>query len=148
MALPKRRRTMEGRPVERARKTPLVLVADDDQDLLDLVVFRLERSGIEVMAAADGEQALALVHERVPDCAVLDIVMPKLDGIQVVKRLRSEEATKQVPILLLTARTRESDVVSGLEAGADDYVKKPFSPLELLARVRKLLELREHAAAR
>jgi DNA-binding response OmpR family regulator len=119
--------------------TPLVLVADDDADILALVKFRLERAGYAVLAASDGEEALRLATEQSPDLAVLDVMMPKLDGYEVTSRLRQREETRDVPVILLTARVQEADVARGFEAGADDYVKKPFSPQELGARVQAIL---------
>jgi DNA-binding response OmpR family regulator len=118
---------------------PLVLVADDDDDIRALIVFRLERAGYEVLPAADGETALQLATERRPDLAVLDVMMPKLDGYEVTQRLRAQEETSRMPVILLTARAQEADVARGLEAGADDYIKKPFSPQELGARVQAIL---------
>jgi DNA-binding response OmpR family regulator len=117
----------------------LVLVADDDPDILSLVGFRLERAGYDVLPARDGEEALALALERHPDLAVLDVMMPKLDGYEVTRRLRDNAATSRMPVILLTARVQESDITRGFEAGADDYIKKPFSPQELRARVQAIL---------
>ena len=122
---------------EGARK--LVLVADDDPDILDLVTFRLDRAGYEVVQARDGQEALDAALERTPDLCVLDVMMPRLDGYEVTRRLRQESATRSVPIILLTARAQEADVQRGFESGATDYVKKPFSPQELRARVEALL---------
>lgn len=119
--------------------TPLVLVADDDPDILTLVGFRLERAGYEVLPARDGEEALALALERQPDLAILDVMMPKLDGYEVTQRLRDDPATSGMPVILLTARVQEEDITRGFEAGADDYIKKPFSPQELRARVQAIL---------
>jgi DNA-binding response OmpR family regulator len=124
--------------VTESRK-PLVLVADDDQDILSLVALRLERSGYDVVAAGDGQQALTAALERGPDLAVLDVTMPKLDGYQVTERLRDDERTRHMPVILLTARVQESDIARGIEAGADDYVKKPFSTQELRDRVQAVL---------
>jgi DNA-binding response OmpR family regulator len=118
---------------------PLVLVADDDPDILALVGFRLERAGYEVLAARDGEEALTLALERQPDLAILDVMMPKLDGYEVTQRLRDNAATNGMPVILLTARVQEADITRGFEAGADDYIKKPFSPQELRARVQAIL---------
>ncbi len=116
----------------------VVLVADDDKDILALVAFRLERSGYEVVTAADGEEALELARSRTPDLAILDVMMPKLTGYEVTQRLRTEPATSRVPVILLTARVQEGDVARGFEAGADDYVTKPFSPRELAARIQAM----------
>ena len=118
---------------------PLVLVADDDPDILELVAFRLERAGCDVLKATDGEEALRLVEERHPDLAVLDVMMPKLTGYEVTNRIRKNDATKKIPVILLTARVQEADVAHGFEVGADDYLKKPFSPQELRARVQAVL---------
>ena len=118
---------------------PVVLVADDDDDIRDLVAFRLDRAGYEVLRAGDGQQALDLAREHNPDLAVLDVMMPKLTGYDVTRELRSDAATSRIPVILLTARVQEADVARGFEAGADDYVKKPFSPQELKARVQAVL---------
>jgi DNA-binding response OmpR family regulator len=120
-------------------RRPLVLVADDDPDILSLVKLRLERSGYDVVSAGDGEQALETAMARAPDLALLDVMMPKLDGYEVTARLRQEEATRHLPVILLTARVQESDIARGVEAGADDYVKKPFSTHELRDRVQAVL---------
>ena len=118
---------------------PLVLVADDDDDIRQLVTFRLERAGYDVVGACDGEEALRLAIERQPDLAVLDVMMPKLTGYDVTQRLRASDETKRIPVILLTARVQEADVARGFEVGADDYMKKPFSPQELRARVQAIL---------
>jgi DNA-binding response OmpR family regulator len=118
---------------------PVILAADDDEDILQLGVFRLERSGYEVLQARDGAEAVQLALDRTPDLAVLDVMMPKMDGFEVVRRLRAEEATKRMPIIMLTARAQDADVEAGFDAGADDYLRKPFSPQELRARVQAML---------
>jgi DNA-binding response OmpR family regulator len=118
---------------------PLVLVADDDPDILALVRFRLERDGYEVLSAPDGETALDLALARTPDLALLDVMMPRLDGYEVTRRLREHGPTATIPIILLTARVQEPDVERGFEAGADDYVTKPFSPQALGERVQAAL---------
>ena len=125
--------------VQEPNGKPLVLVADDDPDILALVTFRLERAGYDVVAASDGEQALQLALDHPPDLAVLDVMMPKLDGYEVTTRLRQDERTRRMPIILLTARVQEADIARGFEVGADDYVRKPFSPQELGARVQAIL---------
>jgi DNA-binding response OmpR family regulator len=121
------------------RERPVVLVADDDPDILQLVAFRLERAGYEVVQATDGEEALRAATELEPDLAVLDVMMPKLTGYDVTRRIRESDATKRMPVILLTARVQEADVARGFEAGADDYLRKPFSPQELGARVQAIL---------
>jgi DNA-binding response OmpR family regulator len=127
-------------PDEQANlKTPIVLVADDDEDILELVTFRLERSGYTVVQARDGEEAWNLAQAQPPDLAVLDVMMPKLDGFELTRRMRAKPETERVPIILLTARAQDADVQQGFDAGADDYLRKPFSPQELRARVQAIL---------
>ena len=121
------------------RAQPTVLAADDDEDVLELIVFRLERSGYTVLQARDGVEALELARSSRPDLAVLDVMMPKLDGFEVTRRLREDDATTKMPIILLTARSQEADVQRGFDVGADDYIRKPFSPQELGARVQAIL---------
>jgi DNA-binding response OmpR family regulator len=118
---------------------PLVVVADDDDDILLLVTTRLRRDGFDVVSARNGTDALALVRERRPAVAVLDIGMPGLDGLEVLEQIRADDELGDVRVLLLTAKAQESDVRRGYEAGADAYVRKPFSPTELSARVRELV---------
>jgi DNA-binding response OmpR family regulator len=118
---------------------PLVLVADDDEDILLLVTTRLRRDGFDIVSARSGDEALALVRERRPALAVLDIGMPGLDGVQVLERIRADDDLRAMLVVLLTAKAQESDVRRGFDAGADAYVKKPFSPADLSARVRELL---------
>lgn len=120
---------------------PLVLVADDDEDILQLVVLRLGRSGYDVISATDGEAAVELAQARRPDLVVVDVAMPRLDGLEITRILRARDETASIPILLLTARTRDVDVELGLSAGADDYVTKPFSPELLAQRVATLLQI-------
>jgi DNA-binding response OmpR family regulator len=119
-----------------------VLVADDDEDILQLVSFRLERAEYTVVTAADGQQALAAARQHQPDLAVLDVMMPGLNGYEVTRQLRADAATAQIPVILLTARVQEADVSRGFEAGADDYLRKPFSPQELRSRVQAILARR------
>ena len=119
---------------------PRVLVADDDNDILLLVTTRLRRDGFEVTAARDGDEALALARAERPRVAVLDIGMPGLDGLEVLAAIRADEQLRDVRVLLLTAKAQESDVRLVYAAGADAYVRKPFSPSELSMRVRKLIE--------
>ena len=124
-------------PVPNGR--PLVLVADDDEDILTLVAFRLERAGCEIVKARTGDEALRIALEQVPDLAVLDVMMPGLDGYEVTRELRRTESTNLMPVILLTARAQESDVARGMAAGADDYVRKPFDARDLRERVERLL---------
>ena len=118
---------------------PVILVADDDEDILTLVSVSLELAGYEVITARDGDEALRLAVEFLPDLAVLDVMMPGLNGFDVTRELRRREGTMETPVILLTALAQESDVARGLAAGADDYVKKPFDAGDLRARVRRLL---------
>ncbi|WP_309504805.1 MULTISPECIES: response regulator transcription factor [Nocardioides] len=122
-----------------AAAVPVIVAADDDQDILRLIAFRLERSGYRVVIAHDGEEALNAVREHVPALAVLDVRMPKMDGYEVTRAIRADEATRDIPVILLTARVQDADVQRGFEAGADDYVRKPFSPQELRSRVQAIL---------
>ena len=111
--------------------TSTVLVADDDDDILSLVRYVLEATGYEVVAAHDGAQALELALERRPALAVLDVMMPQLDGLEVTRRLRATQGFEELPIILLTARVADADVQDGLRAGATEYLRKPFSPQDL-----------------
>ena len=113
-----------------------VLVIDDERDLVNLVRYNLESEGFEVLGALDGESGLKLAMTRSPDLILLDRMMPGPDGVEVCRRLRREERTAHVPVIMLTARVEEEERVRGLDAGADDYVTKPFSVKELMARVR------------
>jgi DNA-binding response OmpR family regulator len=118
---------------------PVILVADDDEDILLLVTTRLRRDGHEVVSASRGDDALALARDLKPALAVLDVGMPGLDGLEVLTEIRADESLAATRVLLLTAKAQESDVRRGFDVGADAYVKKPFSPAELSARVRDLL---------
>jgi CheY-like chemotaxis protein len=120
-------------------KQARVLVADDDEDILTLVKAVLERAGHEVIAVQDGAQALASLQSQEPDLAVLDISMPELDGLEVLRRVRDDHGIRALPVILLTAKAQEADVERGYAAGASAYVKKPFSPRELAERVESLL---------
>jgi two-component system response regulator MtrA len=117
----------------------LILVADDDEDILALVTAVLERSGHEVVTVADGAEALATVRTRKPDLAVLDITMPRVDGLEVLRRLRADAETAALPVVLLSAQAQEADIERGFVTGASAYIKKPFSPRELATRVAQLL---------
>ena len=118
---------------------PLILIADDDPDILALVSFRLERAGYAVVQALNGAEAVQVALARRPDLAVLDVMMPRIDGYEATRQLRQHEETSRMPIILLTARVQEEDIARGFDAGADDYVKKPFSPQELGSRVQAVL---------
>jgi two-component system phosphate regulon response regulator PhoB len=120
-------------------KAPHVLVVEDEAALADLLRYNLEKEGYQVSVAADGEEALVVADENNPDLIVLDWMLPKAPGIEVCRRLRARQATRNTPIVMLTARSEESDRVRGLDMGADDYVTKPFSMGELLARLRAVM---------
>jgi DNA-binding response OmpR family regulator len=117
----------------------VVLVADDDADIRDLVAFKLEQADFEVISVEDGQTALEQARSRNPTLAVLDVSMPGLSGIDVCRMLRADPATAGMLIIMLTARVQEQDVEGGFDAGADDYVTKPFSPRELVSRIQALL---------
>jgi CheY-like chemotaxis protein len=119
---------------------PVVVVAEDDEDILRLVATRLERDGYEVVQTRDGAQALGAVRERQPDLALLDISMPALDGLEVLARIRGDEQLAGIRVVLLTAMAQEQDVRRAFEAGADGYVRKPFSLAELSAKVAELID--------
>lgn len=116
-----------------------ILVVDDEKDLVDLVCYNLEKAGFRTLRAYDGEAALRKAQTEGPDAVVLDLMLPLMDGWELLKRLRADPRHQKLPVLMLTARGEETDKVLGLELGADDYLTKPFSPRELVARVRALL---------
>jgi CheY-like chemotaxis protein len=118
---------------------PVVLVADDDEDILALVGLRLERAGCEVLAARDGVEALEAVDTRTPDIAVVDVMMPRMGGHELVRRLRARAATRSIPILVLTAVVHDRVADASAAAGADAHMRKPFSPRELVARLDELV---------
>lgn len=118
---------------------PFIVIAEDEAAVSELLRYNLESEGYETAIAADGEEALLLVDERMPDLMLLDWMLPKISGIEVCRRIRSRQETANLPIIMLTARTEESDRVRGLQTGADDYVSKPFSTNELMARVQAVL---------
>ena len=116
-----------------------IVVADDDLDILDLVVFKLTQAGFETVAVTDGEAALAAIEANPPRLAILDITMPGMSGIEVLRQVRANESIADLDVILLTARARDSDVDTGFATGASDYVIKPFSPKELMQRVNAVL---------
>ncbi|WP_414473587.1 adenylate/guanylate cyclase domain-containing protein [Microvirga sp. M2] len=124
------------------REHPLILVVDDIEENIEIVRVRLEAQGYEIATATSGHAALEQVETLRPDLILLDIMMPGMDGIEVTKRLKSDEAFRAVPIILLTAKSSIKDVVAGLDAGGDDYLTKPFEPATLVARVRSLLRIK------
>jgi two-component system phosphate regulon response regulator PhoB len=132
------------------QKSEKVVVIEDEADILELIEYNLRREGYKVLSAKDGVEGLQRVRQEAPDLVLLDLMLPKLDGIEVCRRLKGDPLTRGIPIVMVTAKGEESDVVLGLGVGADDYVGKPFSPKELLARVRAVLRrgpLREDSGA-
>jgi CheY-like chemotaxis protein len=120
-------------------RRPLALIADDDADILMLISLTLERDGYEVVTAKNGLAALQSASDRVPHLVVLDLMMPGIDGCEVTRRLRAQEATRDVPIMIVTAFAEESQAAKALAAGADAYLRKPFAPRDLLAKTASLL---------
>jgi DNA-binding response OmpR family regulator len=128
-------------------KRRLIVVIEDEPDIRENLRFNLEREGFEVACAEDGESGLALVRREQPDLVLLDLLLPRLDGMEVCRVLKSDEATRDLPIIMVTAKGDETDIVLGLGLGADDYATKPFSPRELVARVRAVLRRAEKRQA-
>jgi diguanylate cyclase (GGDEF)-like protein len=116
-----------------------ILIADDDAAIVRLIELNLQLEGFEVLTAFDGEEALAIIHDRMPSLVLLDVMMPKLDGYEVCERIRADGRTRHMSVIMLTAKSLSADKIVGLTAGADDYVLKPFDPMELVARVRSTL---------
>ena len=121
---------------------PKILVVDDEPDALELISYNLKAAGFDVVTADDGEEALKKARANIPALILLDVMLPEVDGLEVCKTLRRDPATSAIPIIMLTAKAAEIDRVLGLELGADDYVTKPFSPRELVLRVKALLRRR------
>ena len=119
-----------------------ILIVDDEEDILELLKYNLSREGYKVSCAASGEETLRAVRSGIPDLIVLDLMLPGIDGLDVARQLKNDPKTRDVPIVMLTAKGEEADIVTGLELGADDYITKPFSPRVLLARVRAVLRRR------
>jgi len=131
---------LERTPMRPAAATrPYALIVEDEPALVELIRYNLIKEGYEVSTAQDGEEALLLIEERQPDIVLLDWMLPKLAGIEVARRLRSKSTTRNLPIIMLTARAEESDRIRGLDIGADDYMTKPFSMSELTARIRAVM---------
>jgi two-component system alkaline phosphatase synthesis response regulator PhoP len=126
--------------------TERVLVVDDEEDLLELMRYNLGKEGYQVRCVATGESAIQEAKSYLPDLVLLDLMLPAVDGLAVCKILKSDPLTQHIPIVMVTAKTEEADVVTGLELGADDYITKPFSPRVLLARVRAVLRRKAKAS--
>jgi len=120
-----------------------ILVVDDEEDILELVRHNLAREGYQVVCAATGEKAVDQARKEKPDLVVLDLMLPGIDGLQVARMLKDEVRTRHIPIVMLTAKGEEADIVAGLELGADDYITKPFSPRVLIARIRAVIRRHE-----
>ena len=127
--------------------TPLILIVEDEEPLAEMLSYNLDKSGFRTMVAVTGEEALQKVDMELPDLAVVDWMLPERSGIEVCRVLRARDVTRKLPIIMLTARGEEGDRVLGLEAGADDYVVKPYSPRELIARINALLRRSEVQSA-
>ena len=122
-----------------------ILVIEDEEDILELIKYNLSKEGFQVIGKTTGEDGIEHAEAKIPDLVVLDLMLPGLDGLEVCKYLKRDAKTQQVPIIMLTAKGEEADVVAGLELGADDYITKPFSPRVLLARIRAVLRRRSAA---
>ncbi len=116
-----------------------ILVVEDDRDISELITYNLEREGYEIACLYDGSQAVDFVTQRKPELIILDLMLPEVDGIEICHQLKSDAATKHIPIVMLTAKSEEADVVVGLQMGADDYISKPFSPKVLVARIKAVI---------
>jgi two-component system, OmpR family, alkaline phosphatase synthesis response regulator PhoP len=125
---------------------PKVLVVDDEEDIRELVELNLSREGYTILSCQTGEQALAQAGKELPDAIILDLMLPGIDGLEVCRRLKADSRTRQIAVIMLTAKGEESDIVTGLELGADDYVTKPFNGKVLAARVRRLLRKQQGEA--
>lgn len=123
-----------------------ILVVDDELDIQELVRYNLQKEGFSVHTVGTGEKALAAAEELRPAAIVLDLMLPGIDGVQVCNRLKSQESTQDIPVIMLTAKSEEADMVAGLETGADDYITKPFSPKVLVARLKAVMRRTEAAA--
>ena len=123
-----------------------ILIIEDDPDIVELLQYNLEREGHRVLSSKNGEEGLSRARARKPDLVLLDLMLPGMDGLEVCRRLKQHDSTREIPVIMITAKGEESDVVIGLELGADDYVTKPFSPREVVARVRAVLR-RAHGDA-
>ena len=120
-------------------KKSKIVVIEDEVDILEVINYNLSKEGFDVCSALDGEEGLALIKKEVPDLVLLDLMLPGLDGIEICRKLKTDYSTRSIPIIMVTAKGEESDIVLGLGMGADDYMVKPFRPRELMARIRSVL---------
>ncbi|WP_457553689.1 response regulator [Desulfobacula sp.] len=120
-----------------------ILVVDDEPDILELITYNLKNEGYRVLTAQSGEQAIKMVKQSHPDLMILDLMLPGINGLEVTKILKNDEQTREMPIVMVTAKGEETDIVTGLELGANDYISKPFSPKILVARIRAILRRRK-----
>ena len=123
-----------------------ILVVDDEKNIVEAITYNLEKAGFRTLTAGDGTRALELAQREVPDLITLDVMLPGIDGWEVCRRLRQDARTKRIPVIMLTVKGEETDTIVGLELGADDYLTKPFSPKELVARVKAILRRSKDAA--
>jgi two-component system phosphate regulon response regulator PhoB len=142
-----RRNATESTDYSGATMTPLILIVEDEEPLAEMLRYNLDKAGFRIMLTRTGEDALQQVDLEMPDLAVVDWMLPERSGIEVCRALRAKDDTRKLPIIMLTARGEESDRVLGLEAGADDYVVKPYSPREMIARINALLRRSEVQSA-
>lgn len=116
-----------------------IVVVEDEPDILEALYYNLEREGLKVFTSLDGAEGLALIKQKIPDLVLLDLMLPSMDGLEICRQLKANSQTQDIPIIMVTAKGEESDVVLGLGIGADDYIPKPFSPRELIARVKAVI---------
>ena len=121
------------------KRLPVALIAEDDRDIRELVTAKLSAAGYQVLSFGNGPEALAATHKHRPDVALLDVMMPGISGIEILTRLQKDPATRDIPVILLTAKSQEFDISSGFAVGAADYIVKPFSPRDLVSRVDAVL---------
>ena len=121
-----------------------ILVVDDEEDILELITYNLMKEGYHVITAASGEAAISKAHKEKPDLILLDLMLPGVDGLDVYRELKKKQDTSQIPIIMVTAKTEDADIITGLELGSDDYVTKPFSPKVLLARIKAVLRRKKY----
>jgi DNA-binding response OmpR family regulator len=125
-----------------------ILIAEDEPDILELITFTLQYASYEVIASGNGEDALRIAREELPDLVLLDVRMPRLSGYEVCQQLKSDEATRNIPVVFLSAKGQDAEVSTGLEAGAEEYLLKPFAPEQLITKIRAILEVANRAGDR